>query len=472
MFYIDWTDPTVERVGQRRARKEVERELRKRDDEESERDSILTRTSSTKKNDDQSGRESILTRSSSASGEKSFKILSGLSLRKSSAKAKGKQSISSLSLAKNEAIPQNHHTSIKSVETVSTISTNNSSFICVSPFGESIADSVRKTKFIQSLGSSSFVTKTTKATSNAREYPDPQRPQTPVQLSSPSIPASPNEDIYLSPPRRDGIFHGSVPTLRDGFQTLGGPSSGTLESSRPKNFFPNSPSWPKRLEAYCPESWMPPDTWDHCPPANDYQQVAEELHGTLETECTIPAPSCMDLAGVQSEITRMAAEKPRVVLARLNEEWNSVEDASIYRELEMERKRWMLSTLQVMEREKTKNNMSGNHNLGFNNDQKILALFESPAAASFLAALHPNASITHLSKVPLSHALFPNVQPLFSPINTVLSFPENSFTSVYSLTLPCVMPGHDVPRVLQNIHYCLAPQGILHLTLIDPYPVA
>ncbi|KAK3327978.1 hypothetical protein B0T19DRAFT_461269 [Cercophora scortea] len=370
MFYIDWTDPTVERVGQRRARKVVERELRKREDEESERDSILTRTSSTKKNDDQSGRESILTRRSSASGERSFNLLGGLSLRKSSAKVKGKQSISSLSIVKNETTSRDNPASIKSVATISTTSANNPSIIYdggspVSPVDESITDS------------------------------------TPVQLSPPSIPASTSEDIYLSPPRRDGSFHGNVPLLHEGFQSPGCMSSDTSEPLRPKNPLPNSPSWPKRLDAYCPESWMPPETWDNSPSEKDDQQAAGELHGALETECMVPAPPCMDLAGIQTEITRMAAQKPCVVLARLNEELRNVGDASIYRELEMERKRWMLSSLQIMEREKAKLNMPGiYHDASPKQDQNILALFESPGV------LH----LTLIDPYPVAHSIGPRMR--------------------------------------------------------------
>lgn len=45
MFEVDWADYECERVGQRRARKEVERELKKKDDANSSHGTISTRTS-------------------------------------------------------------------------------------------------------------------------------------------------------------------------------------------------------------------------------------------------------------------------------------------------------------------------------------------------------------------------------------------------------------------------------------------
>lgn len=46
MFEVDWTDYNSERVGQRRARKEIEKDLKKKDDTRSAHDSVITRSSS------------------------------------------------------------------------------------------------------------------------------------------------------------------------------------------------------------------------------------------------------------------------------------------------------------------------------------------------------------------------------------------------------------------------------------------
>jgi len=95
-----------------------------------------------------------------------------------------------------------------------------------------------------------------------------------------------------------------------------------------------------------------------------------------------------------------------------------------------------------------------------------------PATTSYLAGLHPKAILTHLAAMPLSSTLFPNVQPMLAPVRAVLPMESNSYTAAYCLCLPSLMAGRDIPKVLRSIHRCLAPKGILHLTLIDPSPAS
>lgn len=66
MFDVDWSDYNAERVGQRRARKEIEKDLKKRDDSRSAHDSVITR-------------------SSSSSGERHYGILESIGLKKPAA---------------------------------------------------------------------------------------------------------------------------------------------------------------------------------------------------------------------------------------------------------------------------------------------------------------------------------------------------------------------------------------------------
>jgi hypothetical protein len=44
----------------------------------------------------------------------------------------------------------------------------------------------------------------------------------------------------------------------------------------------------------------------------------------------------------------MEAASPKIILERLKEEWIGVADASIYRELELERQLWMLAALRAL----------------------------------------------------------------------------------------------------------------------------
>lgn len=94
------------------------------------------------------------------------------------------------------------------------------------------------------------------------------------------------------------------------------------------------------------------------------------------------------------------------------------------------------------------------------------------ATASYLAAIHPESSITHLSPSPLSALLFPNIRPLVSPImaNSVRSVATSHFTAVYCLLLPSLLSSHEITVVLRGIHTCLLPGGTLHLVLINPAP--
>jgi hypothetical protein len=96
------------------------------------------------------------------------------------------------------------------------------------------------------------------------------------------------------------------------------------------------------------------------------------------------------------------------------------------------------------------------------------------ATASYLAALYPKAQVTHIAPVPLSHRLFPNIVPHYSPVSSkaVLSLAQGAFTSVYCHAMPALIPSQDIPQLLKGINGCLVPKGTLRLTLIDPLPIA
>lgn len=46
----------------------------------------------------------------------------------------------------------------------------------------------------------------------------------------------------------------------------------------------------------------------------------------------------------------MEAASPKIILERLKEEWIEVADASVYRELELEKQLWMLSALKTLKK--------------------------------------------------------------------------------------------------------------------------
>ena len=49
----------------------------------------------------------------------------------------------------------------------------------------------------------------------------------------------------------------------------------------------------------------------------------------------------------------MDAASPKIILERLKEEWMAVADASVYRELELEKQLWMLAALRILHADDT-----------------------------------------------------------------------------------------------------------------------
>lgn len=60
-------------------------------------------------------------------------------------------------------------------------------------------------------------------------------------------------------------------------------------------------------------------------------------------------PMAINLQDMERELTRMEAASHKEILERLRERWGSSKDAHLYQELEMNKKRWMLSALYTMD---------------------------------------------------------------------------------------------------------------------------
>lgn len=88
----------------------------------------------------------------------------------------------------------------------------------------------------------------------------------------------------------------------------------------------------------------------------------------------------MDLHGMQREIRRMIAATPDTILLRLKESWGPSHDAVLYKELEMEKKRWMLSALHNLDPPGLDDSTSGPYKTVAAKAHKILALYESQGA--------------------------------------------------------------------------------------------
>ena len=287
-----------------------------------------------------------------------------------------------------------------------------------------------------------------------------------------------------------------------------------LKSFPPPNNFPHtpppidnrnnkttsSPTCRGRRRLGDPEAWKPPHEWD-CTPTK--QSTASAISERLQTTATtseaiysvVPA-----LPVIQRELRMMAAASSELMLANLKSSMGEATDATVYKELEMTKKRWMFSALhrqdgyaQLMDRPNERPEHAPIPKRG-----RILALYETPskssqssgfrvgnkrkkadisaASASFLAALYPTVPMTHLSPRPLSPNSFPNVHPLLVPSISVSAssraLPPQIYSAVTCLAMPTLFPSTDIPPLLRHINRCLAPGGSLHLTIIDPQPVS
>lgn len=199
----------------------------------------------------------------------------------------------------------------------------------------------------------------------------------------------------------------------------------------------------------------------------------------------------LNISGMQREILNMAAADQDTYWKRLTEEdWGTWADAALYKELEMERKRWLLSAMY---------SISPKPNTGVQapGERHILSFFEnkgrtdstrisfphlkqssSPtqltATASYIASLNAEYPVQHMSPAPLSSRLFPNVYPVVSrsaAYSSLSAANPEVFSDIYAQSLPTLVAASDIPQVLRNMQRILQPQGTLHLLLMDPSPV-
>ncbi|KAJ4317557.1 hypothetical protein N0V84_007302 [Fusarium piperis] len=291
-------------------------------------------------------------------------------------------------------------------------------------------------KLVQPLGPASYVTKKTEVSSVPRTSgSDNQDLSSEVFISS-----EPDTDQPATPPEEDGMRFTARTKV---------PMMMTFKSNGADN-------------------WRPPQEWACLSEKDSSEDMKTPTQALIQTSHDIGT----DLETLRKEVKRMAAANASVVLSRIKEVWSTV-DESLHGELVMEKKRWMLSTLLHLDPIP----QSPVRSLPPNRDArsaKVLALYESQAMASYLAALYPAKQIYHLSATPLSNAKFPNVNPVLVPSVSPSAFPvaPNLFETVYSLSLPALCPSPDIPAVLKNISKCLRQGGSLHLTLIDPLPCA
>ncbi|KAI1465624.1 uncharacterized protein F4812DRAFT_452166 [Daldinia caldariorum] len=494
MFDVLWTDPNRELVGERMVRKEQEAKMKDKE----------------KKQKPENGRRSISTESSTSS-DRGFGIFSTRSRRKAPASPRPKdrtaspatpaRSINRTNRAsayavKNLLIHQDEsEITVKPAErdylpaqvseaaevSNSTLSrwTDPSAITNSTGVGASLSDAtagIKSEYLIQTLGPSSFITRTTEVMYSPRDPDadiDPLVSEVHISASRAKVTTPPITDF---PERTNSI------AFDDPGST--GQSSASPHTPPPVEFQNNSviytPGWNGTDRLGNPDAWKPPHEWE-CTPNRQLATHSDEegLHNSLISD---DSERCMSpsLAALQREVRMMAAATPELMLANIKSSMGYSSDATVYKELEMAKKRWMFSALQhegyvplVDCADSCPGSLDSSKPY---RPPRILALYETQASASFLAAMHPQALISHLSPKPISPNLFPNVQPLLVPVISASAgsrpLAPQLYSTVTCLPMPALFPSSEIPPLLRHIYRCLTPGGALHLTLIDPQPVS
>ncbi|KAF4612826.1 hypothetical protein G7Y89_g15546 [Cudoniella acicularis] len=220
-------------------------------------------------------------------------------------------------------------------------------------------------------------------------------------------------------------------------------------------------------------SWRPPDTWD-CSEERSTRLSTTNLGSPTFRTLTTESQITPELTHVQLSIRRMEAANSKIILEHLKEEWADGIDENLYRELELEKHRWMLFALRDLKlKMMSTREVASLQNISSSNYPKLLSLYESHVVASFLAATTPPDTVLHhLSTTPLSPRSYPNVHPLaVTNHTTFISYSPNYFASIHAFSLPALLPASSLPQILKKCHGTLIKGGTLHLTILDPSPI-
>ncbi|KPM43933.1 hypothetical protein AK830_g2571 [Neonectria ditissima] len=312
-------------------------------------------------------------------------------------------------------------------------------------------------RVVQTLSDGSFIVRSTEVTTTQITEDTSLGLSSEITTKANAEPKSPNR-------QRSASTNSKLSLRALGAKSLGRPPPLPLTPRR-------VPSSTGSLRLDNADGWKPPDAWA-CSPTLEAFVTMEE---TLEETSPPNSSFSMELNVMQGEVGRLASESNLVRLLRLKQVWLTMNKANSSKILELEKVQWMLSALYNMEFPvHFEERQSKSQKRSVEGPSKVLALYETPATASYLAAVYHYKQVYHLSSAPLSHALFPNIHPVLVPVRSTSAFPvaPSSFESVYSLHLPLSMPSQEIPGLLRNVHRCLKPGGALHLTLIDPLPIA
>ncbi|KAJ8126505.1 hypothetical protein O1611_g7133 [Lasiodiplodia mahajangana] len=440
MFDVIWTDPNVELVGQRMLRKE--QEAKEKDKKKRE-----------------SGHQSISTNSLSSSSERGFSLFPSKSKWKTPTPSKGKPSSSAPSYEDPERDDAKaHRASAHGVRAALAQQDNSDGFFVPTKHPEpkkarppSPRDSVLSKwaqqagmttgdfdltemsntvpgdsteSYLQTLGPSSFITQTIDTAFLPRTEGDIDQLKTETHVSSdgtkPQTPPLTETPVDASPKACEDLESFPIPHSRPKTPPPNGYQSYQISSSPKYQSYDHSAN---------PEAWKPPHEWD-CTPTKQVTAatIDERLQvspGQVANNSMFPA-----FAALQRERRTMAAASTELMLTNLKSSMGEATDASVYKELEMTKKRWMFSALhqqggyaqlieQSSERPETPTQPKRN---------RILALYETHAPGG---ALH----LTIIDPQPVSASMGPKLrQWLFTSL--LINLEQAFRTTLPSETFP------------------------------------
>ncbi|KAK7425393.1 hypothetical protein QQZ08_008072 [Neonectria magnoliae] len=341
MFDVIWTDPDRELVGEHRAKKEKKRELQQ----------------SREKDKSISSRSSMSVRSSRSSTDSPFGFLRSRGLKpsisdKSKSNTKSTVSTGLLTpsiLSSRSPLSTDSDAGSYRHSTPADVSSVYSEPSLDVP-GKRSSSGPDTSQVVQSLGSSSYVTQRTEVSwrsgssdTDHRDMlseilissePDIEQPMTPPSSPTNRYIASLDEQLAAAdfPPRNMPI-----PLLR----------SDSPVALIPGLRLPSQPKAPLALtfKPNNPDAWRPPEEWDCVSPESRIADLEQKINDMRIGDSNKTLEDSSDLDMLQKEVRRMAVARPEVVLSRLKEVWSTTQDESLHHELEMEKKRWMLSTI-------------------------------------------------------------------------------------------------------------------------------
>lgn len=164
------------------------------------------------------------------------------------------------------------------------------------------------------------------------------------------------------------------------------PQLSTRELDSPINLFPGarasnrgtSTAWITAFKPNNPDAWRPPHEWD-CQPSEIPRAIEKTMkEGVSKNFEEATTEETLDLSTLQKEVKRMAVTSAEATLSRLNQIWDTTADPSQHQELEMEKKRWMLSALHHLDPiSESDVPWPSKAKLSSKAERKVLALYES-----------------------------------------------------------------------------------------------